>query len=100
MEFKLIIEDSNTKEGRSIEYQVKPGVEAVAHFYGFAVFMRPEGCVLIIPKGIQKTIKGMQPGQDRVIVMEPQHQTDREMFETLRSASLDWYPKNEVDPAE
>ena len=102
MKFKLVTEDKAKPDakdaGKSVTFEVKPDVEMVAHFFGFAVVMNHEGCVLVLPKQIRETIFNMGPEHDRVILMEPELQGDRETFDRLRAVSLDWYPKDEVEP--
>lgn len=101
MEFKLIIQNNNKQEASELKFEVRPGVEMVAHFFGFAVFMRPEGCVLILPSEIRQTIRDMVGDQDRVILSVPgDAEQQRQNYETLRRQSLEWYPKDEVDPKE
>lgn len=95
MLFKLITEDQNTQKGQNFSFEVKPGVEMVAHFHGFAVMMNHEGCVLVLPKGIRKDIADMKPGQDRILLMKPDN---KEAYDRLLEASLGWYPKDEVEP--
>ena len=102
MKFKLITEDKQGDpdgkgKGQSLEFEVKPDVEMVCHFLGFAVVMNHEGCTLVLPKGIRETIFNMGPEHDRVILMEPELQGDPEAFDRLRNVSLDWYPKDEVE---
>ena len=102
MKFKLLTEEKNNPDGKGqgLTFEVKPGVEMVTHFCGFAVVMNHEGCVLVLPKGIRETIFNMGPEHDRVILMEQDKKGDPEAFERLRAVSLGWYPKDAVEPEE
>lgn len=96
MLFKLMTEDQNTQKGQDFSFEVKPGVEMVAHFYGFAVMMNHEGCVLVLPESIRKDIANMKPGQDRILFNAPDN---KDAYDRLLKASLEWYPKDEVEPS-
>jgi hypothetical protein len=73
------------------------GQEAIAYFGNFAVVMSEYGSVLVIPKDMQKTIKGMGPDHDRVVTPKPEPGEDYEKaFNELLAMSLEYYPKDAV----
>lgn len=64
----------------------------------WCILATSEGVVLVLDKGGIECVKGMTPGQDRIICgygYQPKP-FDKELYERLRLASLEVFPKEKA----
>jgi len=95
----ILTEHQSTGAGAHAEYDLKPGFATVFNFKAFAVVATDEGFALILPTDLRKSIKNMVEGQDRIInIINGGPVMDNEVYDRLCKASLEYYPKGEVDP--